>query len=235
MNQPMNEQTNHHSQILPNAMHGLQSVLQHPHIRRGGEITPAANAAGFTPTGISELDALLPDGWPHGGLTELLLPHPGIGELSLLMPALARLSSQRRWITWVAPPHTPYAPALQANGVDLSRIMLIHPPAIKDALWTIEQALRSGSCGAVLAWVQKADFHSLRRLQLAAAEGNSLCLLFRPDTAAEQASPATLRLRLEATPEGVRAHPVKYHGAANTPLGIRLDHPRTAAKQAAVA
>lgn len=235
-NQPMNEQAKQQTQILPNAMHGLQSVLQHPHIRRGDEITPAANAAGFTPTGISELDALLPDGWPHGGLTELLLPHPGIGELSLVMPALAQLSGEQRWITWVAPPHIPYAPALQAHGIDLSHIMVIHPPAIKDALWTIEQALRSGSCGAVLAWVQNADFHSLRRLQLAAAEGNSLCLLFRPDNAAAEASPATLRLRLEANLDGLRAHPVKYHGAANTPLDIKLaSQQRRATSQAAVA
>jgi len=214
---------------------GLQSILQHPHIRRGGEIIPAANAAGFTPTGLSDLDTLLPDGWPHGGLTELLLPHPGVGELSLLMPALAKLSRERRWLAWVAPPHTPYAPALEAHGVDLSRIMLIHPPAAKDALWTVEQALRSGSCGAVLAWVQKADFHSLRRLQLAAAEGNSLCLLFRPHEAATEASPASLRLRLEAIPEGVRAYPVKYHGAGTRPLGIKLGRHYDAANQAAVA
>ena len=230
----MNQQTSNQPPSPTNAMPALQSVLRHPNICRGGEFTPAANAS-FTPTGHSDLDALLPDGWPHGGLTELLLPHPGVGELSLLMPALARLSREHRWLAWVAPPHTPYAPALEAHGVDLSRIMLIHPPAIKDALWTIEQTLRSGSCGAVLAWVRDADFHSLRRLQLAAAEGQSLCLLFRPQEAAAEASPATLRLRLEAIPEGVRAWPVKYHGAANSPMGIKLGGRRTAANQAAVA
>ena len=231
----MNQQASNQPPALPGAMPTLQSVLQHPHIRRGNELIPAANAAGFTPTGIGDLDALLPNGWPHGGLTELLLPRPGIGELSLLMPALARLSHERRWITWVAPPHIPYAPALEAQGVDLSRIMLIHPPAVKDALWTVEQALRSGSCGAVLAWVQKTDFHSLRRLQLAAAEGRSLCLLFRPYEAAAEASPATLRLRLEASPEGVRAWPLKYHGAANQPMNINLGEQPPAANQTATA
>jgi len=230
MKQQASTQSAPRSSTLPT----LQSILQHPHIRRGDQFTPAANTS-FTPTGLSDLDALLPDGWPHSGLTELLLPHAGVGELSLLMPALAQLSQQHRWLAWVAPPHIPYAPALEAHGVDLSHIMLIHPPAVKDALWTVEQALRSGSCGAVLAWVQQADFHSLRRLQLAAAEGDSLCLLFRPHAAAAEASPATLRLRLEAIPEGVRAWPLKYHGAANSPLGIKLDNPRHGANQTVAA
>jgi cell division inhibitor SulA/protein ImuA len=101
--------------------------------------------------------------------------------------------------------------------------MLIHPSATKDALWAVEQALRSGTCGAVLAWIEQADFHSLRRLQLAAAEGQSLCLLFRPYRAAAEASPATLRLRLEAIPEGVRAYPIKHHSGSRRPLGIKLN------------
>jgi cell division inhibitor SulA/protein ImuA len=201
----------------------LQSLLQHPQIRTGREAGPAAS---FTPTGLGGLDPLLPEGWPVGGIVEILVPHPGVGELSLLMPSLARLSRERRWLAWVAPPHIPYAPALAAHGVDLSRVMLIHPSATKDALWAVEQALRSGTCGAVLAWIEQADFHSLRRLQLAAAEGQSLCLLFRPHRAATEASPATLRLRLEAIPEGVRAYPIKYHGAANRPLGIKLNSER---------
>lgn len=202
----------------------LQSLLQHPQIRQGREFT---SAAGFTPTGLGDLDPLLPQGWPVGGLTEVLVPHPGVGELSLLMPCLARLSRERRWLTWIAPPHIPYAPALEAHGVDLSRVMLVHPPAVKDALWAVEQALRAGSCGAVLAWIQQADFHSLRRLQLAAAEGQSLCLLFRPHQAAAEPSPATLRLHLEAIPEGVRASPVKHY-AGGAPLNVRLPDPHAA-------
>ncbi len=209
----------------------LQSILQHPHIRRGREIKPAA---GFTPTGRDDLNPLLPDGWPLGGLTEILVPQPGVGELSLLMPALARLSREQRWLAWIAPPHTPYAPALAAHGVDLSKVLLIHPKAVKDALWAVEQTLKSGTCSVVMAWLQQADFHSLRRLQLAAADGHSLCLLFRPHAAAAEASPAQLRLRLEAIPEGVRAWPLKHYGGRG-PVGVRLGGASRGANSVAMA
>ena len=59
---------------------------------------------------------------------ELLLPCAGIGELRLLMPALRALSNtQNRWLAWINPPFIPYAPALQAAGIESSKILLIHP------------------------------------------------------------------------------------------------------------
>jgi len=76
----------------------------------------------------------------------------GIGALQVVLPALAKISQQRRWIAWVAPPYTPYAPALAAAGVDLSRVLLVYPRAGGNGLAAVERSLRSGTCGAVLAW-----------------------------------------------------------------------------------
>lgn len=185
---------------------------------------PTHVSAGL-PTGFSELDVLLPDGgWTQGALTELLVPHEGIGALQLLLPALARLSQQRRWIAWVAPPYVPYPPALEAAGVDLSRLLMVHPRAGGDGLRAIEKSLRSGTCGAVLAWPMAGDGPALRRLQTAAAEGNSWGILFRPEHFADQPSPATLRLRVARRQNAVEVSLLKRRGGwAAGPVSLSMD------------
>ena len=180
-------------------------------------------------SGHSALDAALGDGgWPQESLTEILIAHEGVGEVSLLLPAFAQITRQKRWIAFVAPPHIPYAPALAQAGVDLSRVLLVHPSARHDALWAVEQALRAGTCGAVLAWVAHADFTTLRRLQLAAEAGNSWAVVFRPLSAAESLSPATLRLKLEPLSASGRTLAVQILNprgeAPSSRLVLDMDH-----------
>lgn len=157
-------------------MDNLDELLNESGIWHAGE-RPQKTRLEHVATGFPALDAALPGGgWPLGALTEILHAQTGIGELSLLIPALARLA---------------------AHGVGLSRLLLIHPGNATDALWAVEQVLRSGTCAAVLAWSRRADANSLRRLQLAAEAGRSLGLLFRPRARGAKPSPAALRLYLE--------------------------------------
>lgn len=170
------------------------------------------------PTGFAALDRYLPGGgWPRRAITEILLDRYGIGELSVLMPALARLGEQAardaRWIVWIAPPYVPYAPALQLSGIDLSRVLLVQPTREKkDVLWAIEQALRSGSSIAVLAWLERASSIALRRLQLAAEEHDCWAVLFRSARALGDSSPAALRVRLSGRSDSARLEIVKCRG-----------------------
>ena len=189
----------------------LDMVLQHPGIWRGDQRAQTCEDA--LPTGFAELDELLPGGgWPRGALTEILLERQGIGELRLLLPALARASEQSRWLAWVAPPHVPYAPALAAAGVKLDHVLVASPQSSGDAWWTAEQALRSGACSAVLAWLKKPDERLMRRLQLGAESGRAWGILFRSAKAVEERSTAALRLRLEATSRGLAVHILKRRG-----------------------
>ncbi len=175
-------------------------------------------------TGWQRLDAQLPGGgWPLGTLTELLLPRHGVGELSLLMPALRHLAlsdpDQPRWLTWVAPPHELHAPALVQAGLPLSRLLLVRVPGSRERLWAAEQALSSRSCGAVLVWLAEADDRALRRLKLAAAEGQGLGILLRPWSVRSSSSPAPLRLLLEPTLHGLSVAILKRRGGG----GERID------------
>ena len=172
----------------------LEHVLQNPAIWRGGDC--ARVAVPSVPTGYAELDAWLPGGgWPAGALTEIHVERAGVGELQLVMPAAARLTRSGHWLALIAPPYVPYAPALLAHGVELSRLLLVRTTATEDSLWACEQALRSQTCGAALAWLDRVNERALRRLQLAAESGGASMMLFRPARAAP-ISPAVLRLHV---------------------------------------
>jgi cell division inhibitor SulA/protein ImuA len=171
------------------------------------------------PTGFPELDRYLPGGgWPLGAITEVFVDGYGLGELALLMPALAALTKidpakPQKWVAWIAPPFVPYAPALQQYGVNIDRLLMIHPTAgHKSRLWAIEQVVRSGSSAGVLAWVAAADDVILRRLQLAAEDQGCWTLLFRPVRARQQRSPAALRISLSQVETATRIHIIKCRG-----------------------
>lgn len=171
----------------------LEAVLNHPAVWRGGE---CARVAPAIPSGYAELDAHLPGGgWPTGAITEIYCERPGVGEVKLTIPAVARLTQDGRWVTVIAPPHVPYAPALAAHGVRLERMLLIQALSPEDNLWASEQALRTSCCGAVLLWQEHVHERGLRRLQLAAESASTSLLLFRSARVAP-ASPAALRLHV---------------------------------------
>ena len=200
----------------------LADVLRHPGIwRRGSAKAPRSDAL---PTGIADLDALLPGGgWPCGALSEILAAHDGLGECSLLLPALATLTQARNRVVLIAPPYIPYAPALVAAGVDLAQLVHIDASAA-DTHWTAEQCLRAGCCGAVLNWLPRPAYPQLRRLQLAAETGGTFGFVFRPLSAAHEASPAALRLRLDSGETQPRLEILKCRGRFGEPshaLGLR--------------
>jgi hypothetical protein len=180
----------------------LDALLAHPRIWRGPK---GARSLPTVATGHPALDRILPGGgWPRASLVEVLLERHGIGELQLLLPLLVRESERapardgRRWLCWVAPPYVPHARALSEAGVDVDRILLVHVSTDDQALWAMEQALRSDGSALVLGWVAEAEGAQLRRLQLAAEAGGSIGILFRPQASREQPSVAALRLQLSA-------------------------------------
>ena len=155
---------------------------------------------GEQPTGWPQLDAVLPTrGWPNASLSEILMPVDGIGELRLVLPTLARLTQGSRPVVLIAPPYLPCAMGWRQHGVNLQRLDIVDAEE-KHVLWAAEQCLRSGSCAAVLAWPHQADDRGLRRLQVAADTGRALAFVFRDRKHLSNASPASLRLELAASP-----------------------------------
>jgi len=207
----------------------LEALLENPRVWRGR--AQARVEAGLS-TGYEKLDRHLPGGgWPMHTLTEILTEQYGVGELQLFMPALSRLSAEDPvvpvapynaepgWIAWVAPPFQPYPPALDAWGINLSRLLIVRPKDDSEILWSAEQALSSGTCAAVLLWPGALNDQESRRLQLAAEKGQSWAIAFRPSSARNEPSAAALRMQLQVDQAGTHlavfksrgGHPVTLH------------------------
>ncbi len=203
---------------------GLSSILARGDVWRGDVL--ARLPAPAVPTGYVDLDKELPGGgWPPGCLTELLHAGPGIGEVGLLLPALARLSAEGGWLALVAPPWMPHAPAWQAAGLVLERLVVVQ--AGKEAPWCCEQLLLSGGFAAVLGWLgAEAGDRQLRRLQVAAEGQSTLACVWRPARAATASSPAALRLVLEPAVGGLNLRILKRRGRpASRPLYLAVPRP----------
>ena len=162
----------------------------------GGQ-TDQAVASGFP-----LLDAQLPGGgWPRKALTELLLPHTGVGEIRLLSPCLAATQQAGRLVMVFDPPENLSAWALSELGLNIEQLLIVNTRARvipgSDSLWALEQALKSGHVGAVLAWLPpRLRAESLRRLQLAAHAHDGPAFVLREMAAAQQPTAAPLRIAL---------------------------------------
>lgn len=202
----------------------------------------AVRADHGVPSGFAPLDAELPGGgWPKRALTELILPQAGIGEMRLLAGALVAVQRGERErhgpgappsarpVMLFDPPARLCAEALQALGLDLAELLVVQArtPALPgtDSLWALEQALKSGHVGAVLAWLPpRLSPERLRRLQLAAAAHDGPAFVLREWTAQHRPSASPLRLALQpAGADALRVRLLKRRGPPlEQPLHLAL-------------
>lgn len=188
----------------------------HPALWRGHQL--GRHAEQGCATGYEALDAQLPGGgWPRRALSELLLAHPGIGEIRLLAPALAAVQRAGRLVMLFDPPAVLSGWALAGMGLDVEQLLLIQaasqvpvdpgaaPPGpsrqvgVQSRLWALEQALKSGHVGAVLAWLPpRLAPDRVRRLQLAAQAHDGPAFVLREASAQSSPSASPLRLGLRA-------------------------------------
>jgi protein ImuA len=180
-------------------------------------------APSFLSLGIPEVQRHLPGpGLACGVLHEVNAATYGDGPAALgflfaltslalkAKPGLAVLiASQRAFAQW----GRPYGHGLYRFGVDPGRLMLVETGTDKEALWAIEETLRSGVRPAMVTGVLEHSFDltASRRLNLAAAALATPLALASPGKAAV-ASAAATRWRIGALPAsrdrfGLLLHP----------------------------
>ena len=184
------------------SIHGrpLRPESLHPALWLAHQLGRHADAA--LPSGFPALDAQLPGGgWPRRALTELLLAHPGVGEIRLLAACLVTTQKAGRLVMLFDPPAALSASALAQLGFNVDQLLIISTRTRvipgSDSLWALEQALKSGHVGAVLAWLPpRLRTERLRRLQLAAQAHDGPAFVFCEMSAAQRPTAAPLRLAL---------------------------------------
>jgi len=190
----------------------------------------ARQTVNAVPDGISSgypaLDAILPwKGWPRHGLVEIISAQD-IGELHLLMPVLRSLSRQQKPSVWIAPPHTPYAPALLQAGIALEYVFIVQSDiSWRQTLWSLEKTLQTAGCPLVLAWLRQLNMPVLRRLQLATQTGQTLGVLFHQRHISNSPSVLQLAVQPSKLPEShgsLEVRVLKARGSHFQPPAVTL-------------
>lgn len=186
----------------------LSELKQQGHIWHLNQ-APLAHLS-LQPTGYEELDLLLGGGWPTQQVIELRTPF-GIGEFRLLLPYLQHQTQRNKLFVHINAPANLYAPFLSHQDLPLWQQLEIRAKEA-DALWAAEQCLKSGCCSTVLLWQQTLNIARLKRLQLAAAEGQAELFLLRTAEPNQLSLPVGLSLALHPAPTGIEVRVLKRRG-----------------------
>lgn len=165
-------------------------------------------------TGYEQLnEGLLNHGWPLGSLVEVC-QHGMQGEWQLFTPALLQMPGL---VVLLNPPAVPFSQAFIQAGIDLERLIVVTASAKDHFTACFIEACRA-SVGVVLAWQpnESMTYTELRKCQLAASEGTGISVMFRPASAQQQSSPATLRVYAQIVPTGLEVTVFKQKGLLQT-------------------
>ena len=154
----------------------------------------------ITPNGLPGLERLLGEaGWPRGCLVEWLAEGCGTGSTGLALWA-SREAWRDNLLVMIDSRRELHALAAEPFAVDLGRTVFVRPEQPQDALWSLEQVLRTRGVGAVVCDVERLSTQACRRLQLAAEIGGGVGILLRPAQARGQPSFAEYRFLVQPLP-----------------------------------
>lgn len=145
---------------------------------------------GVIPFGLAAIDDHLPAGGLAGGCVHEITDGSNSGSATAFAAALAGRAQRlhRPPVVWIAPRidqrESLYGPGLAAFGLDPAALIIVRAPArgrngAAQALWAMEEALRTPAVGVVCAEIDAVDLTASRRLQLAAEAGGTFGLLLR--------------------------------------------------------
>ena len=202
----------------------LEQLLNRPDIWRG-------DSRAFVPrvsvdSGFPALnEALLNKGWPTQTLIEICQKGLAQQEWLLFSGVLTKTTA---YIVLLNPPAMPFCQALIQAGVDLDRVVVVEVSNKADFLASFIELARTESCELLLAWQpqQLLSYTELRKCLLATNESSRLCVLFRPEHAQQETSPASLRLIIEIASAELRLSIFKQKGVLQSSGTITLPIPK---------
>ncbi len=149
------------------AKQNIISQLQQQILNLQGNRVSAENQ----PTlGLGQMESAFPGKvFPRGAVHELisLKPEDAASTNGFISVVLSKLMQQNGYCIWISPQRKIFPPALKAFGIDPERILFVDAKKTKDALWSVEEALKCNAISAVVGEISELGFDESRRLQLA--------------------------------------------------------------------
>jgi protein ImuA len=191
--------------------------------------------------GASQIDSRLgPDGLALKGLHEVKPVAGGSEAQSAAIAFALRLAARRQaGVSFQGRPKSPilwcmtggalretgrlHGPGLAALGLDPSAVLIVETARAQDALWALEEGLRSGALALAIGIIPVIALTPSRRLALAAEEHLTPALLV---TEAGQPAMAATATRWRAGPAGSAPHPFDLHAPGAARLALTLERSR---------
>lgn len=196
------------------------------------------------PTGLKSLDQLLPGGgMPTSSLIEWISDDLGQAAASVALRSLSSLLSLPGCLAVIDERHDFHASAASAQGIPLSRILLVRPhisalaestsghrsrfvrrnsSSHSETLWALEQSARCSGVRAILCWLDRTSSAIMRRLQLAIERSGVTIMLIRPASVLGQASFADLRLHVKPVHHSEEPRPPQIRSRTQRDFSIHL-------------
>jgi len=136
-----------------------------------------------------DIDAVLPvSAWPIGELSEIRAENDK-NIFHLLLPLLSKLNAENRWITLISPPADIDKKLFAYHGIDVSRVLLIHPKNAVDDTATMNKALKNGNSGIVIMWTDELAMRFVAQWRKSVKQGNCRGVIVNHDSV-EHCSPS---------------------------------------------
>jgi len=168
-------------------------------------------------SGTSLLDGFLPEGgWPTCELSEVVCDHYETG-LQLLLPLLASANAENRWITMISPPTNLDQSLFSYYGIDMSRVLLIHPKNDVDDKITMNNALKNGKSDIVIFWTKKLASRFLAQWRKSVKQGNCVGVIIHEKGKSHNSRSVALTIEAKAEENNILLKCAKKYGIQQKP------------------
>jgi protein ImuA len=126
-------------------------------------------------TGLGTIEAAFAEGvFPVGAVHEFISKtmEDSAATNGFISGILGRLMQQDGMCVWVSNKRRLFPAAIAMFGISPDRIIFIDLKTEREALWTIEEALKCEALSAVIGEISELSFTQSRRLQLAVEDSN---------------------------------------------------------------
>ncbi|MDQ2908127.1 MAG: hypothetical protein M3R44_02120 [Candidatus Eremiobacteraeota bacterium] len=183
------------------AFEGLRTTLSAQYRSASPEAFTLAEES-IVRSGFAELDAALGGGFPRGAMATLE-GMPGSGRSAVAARLLAGATANGGLGALIEMPHGPegafYPPALLAAGVDLARLLIVHPSDAAGVARAADIVLRSAAFGVVVLPAVALRAAVWTRLGSLTHRANAVLIALGVEASLELRYFASLRVRLRAT------------------------------------
>lgn len=154
-------------------------------------------------SGLGPIESAFPGhAFPTGAVHEFISnAKPGAAATNgFVSGLLGKLMQQGGTCLWISTKRTIFPASLKLFGIEPDRVIFVDLPKDKEALWSVEEALKCAALTAVVGEFTELTFTQSRRLQLAVEESHVTGLIHRYNPRSENTTACVTRWKIKPLP-----------------------------------